>query len=130
MSEDEKPMPFHIGEIEQKSGELRIFPREVWGYADHSEIARLINTGKLEAQLSDSEDGKDVQLSMRKIVTCKDAWGNRIGPYYLGYSEPIPAVCEVVEKIQYYIRAPVSLKKGRDLTIGIDPDFVWEIERK
>ena len=130
MSEDEKPMPFHIGEIEQKSGELRIFPREVWGYADHSEIARLISTGKLEAQLSDSESNKDVPLSLRKAVTCKDARGNRIGPYYLGYSEAIPTACKVVEQIKYYLRAPVTLGKERDLAIGIDPDFMWLIEEK
>jgi hypothetical protein len=70
MSEDEKPMPFHIGEIEQKSGELRIFPRPLPLPGDYDEIARLINTGKLEASLSDSESNKDVPLSLRKAVTC------------------------------------------------------------
>ena len=130
MSEDEKPMPFYIGQVEQKSGELRVFPREAWNHADYSEIARLINNGKLEASLSDSEGSKDVPLSMRKIVTCKDSYGNYISPYYLGYSEPVPDACEVVEQIRHYISVPVTLGKERDLAIGIDPEFMWLIEEK
>ena len=130
LSENEKPMPFYIGQIEQKSGELLIFPREFWSYADHSEIARLINNGKLEASLSDSDGSKDVPLSMRKIVTCKDSYGNYISPYYLGYSEPVPDACEVVEQIRHYISVPVTLGKERDLAIGIDPEFMWLIEEK
>ena len=121
LSEDEKPMPFHIGEIEQKSGELRIFPILRVNYA---EIARLISAGKLEAQLSDSEGGKTVPLSLRKAVTCKT-----IGTFHLGYSQAPPSNCDV-EQTRYYLRAPVTLEHGRDLAIGIDPDFLWLIEKK
>jgi len=115
-----KKMPFSITRIEQQSGQLRLWIQA--GNDGINNVANLVNNGKLDAQLSDGENGKTVSLSLRKAVTCK-----KTGTYQLEYSDASPKGC-TVEKTEYYLNTPVTLVKNRDLAIGFDPDFLWLVE--
>ena len=117
---DPNKKPFTITNIDQQPGQLRIWIRAQYGGI--SGVARQMS--RLEAQVSDAESAESVTLTLNKAVDCKD-----YGTVYLGYSAAVPAYCEVVGT-RYYLLAPVTLKQGRDLGIGIDPDYLWLIEHK
>ena len=118
---DSAKKPFTITEIEQRNGELRLWIQPQYGGI--ASIARMVSSGLLEAQVSDSEGSDVVLLSLQKAVVCKDD-----GTYHLRYSEPDPDC--LIERTNYYLRAPVTLRKDRDLGIGLDPDFLWLIEER
>ena len=121
-SEDGDPnkRPFTITAIEQQRGQLRMWIQPQYGGI--SGVARQMS--KLEAQVSDAEGAESVTLSLNKAVDCKD---NQT--VYLGYYAAVPDTCEVTGT-RYYLIAPVTLKQGRDLGLGIDPDYLWLIEEK
>jgi hypothetical protein len=120
INETTKPMPFSITRVEQRTGEIRL-----WIKSDNiADVARLLRNGAFEAQSSKGEESITIPLSLWKAVSCKNA-----GTLHLGYSAKIPANCEV-EQIRHYFRAPVTLEKGRDFGIGLDPDFLWLIEKE
>jgi len=119
-----KKPPMFIDDVKQLRGELRLYLLE--SKTDLKEVNNLISSGALEAQMSYNESGKTVQaaLSLYKTVTCKKS-----GTYQLKYAETSPNGC-TVEKTQYYLRVPITLGKDRDLSIGIEPDYIWLIEEK
>lgn len=109
--------PFSITRVEQLSGILRLFIN-----TDGSAVANLLRSGRLAAQLSEGDSEKTVSLSLGKAVRCAG------GTMYLGYYEQLPE-CNI-ESIEYFLSAPVVLRSGRDLAIGLDPDFLWLIEER
>jgi hypothetical protein len=111
--------PFSITQVEQQRGELRLFIQA----GNIAQIQRLISSGTLAAQFSEGENAMTVPLSLSKAVTCDTGT-----TYHLGYSAPMPDC--TISQIRYYLRTPVTLGQGRDLAIGIDPDFIWIIEQK
>ena len=111
--------PFSITEVEQQRGELRLFTES----GNIAQIQRLITNGSLSAQFSEGDDALTVPLSLSKAVTCDDGT-----THHLGYSSQMPN-CEI-RHTRYYLRTPVTLRHGRDLAIGLDPDFIWLIERR
>ena len=111
--------PFSITEVEQQSGELRLFIQT----NNIAQIQRLITNGSLSAQYSDGDDALTVPLSLFKAVTCDDGT-----THHLGYSAQMPN-CEI-RQTRYYMRTPVTLGPGCDLAIGLDPDFIWLVERR
>ena len=117
---DPNKTPFTITAIDQQRGQLRIWIQAQYG--DMSGVARQMS--KLEAQVSDAESAQDVTLTLNKAVDCRD-----YGTIHLGYSAAVPAYCEITGT-RYYLLAPVTLKQGRDLGIGINPDYLWLIEEK
>ena len=119
LSDSPKAKPFSITSVESHPGELRLFIQS----GNYAHIQELIRNGSLTAQLSEGEDAVTVPLSFFKAVVCKD-----LGTFHLGYSEQLPD-CKI-EQLRYYLRAPVTLGHGRDLSIGLDPDFLWLIEEK
>jgi len=119
ISENQKPMPFSITRVEQQTGEIRLWIES----SKIAEVSKLLRGGVLQAQSSKGESSITVPLSLWKAVDCK----NR-GTFHLGYSEPLPNY--KIERIRYYFRVPVTLGQGRELAIGIDPDFLWLIEKK
>ena len=125
---DYAKMPFTITGIEQERGETIIWIRALYGGI--AGVARQVSAGNLKAQISDSEGGADVTLSLNSEVTCKDVSGNYAGTYRLGYSTQLPAACATVDSTRYYLLAPVVFGHGRDLGIGLDPDYLWLIELK
>ena len=112
--------PFTITGIDQQPGQLRIWIQAQYGGI--SGVARQMS--RLEAQVSDAESAESVTLTLNKAVDCKN-----YSTVYLGYSAAVPAYCEIAWT-RYYLLAPVTLKQGRDLGIGIDPDYLWLIEQK
>ena len=117
---DPNKKPFTIIAIDRQSGQLRIWIQPQYGGI--SDIARQMS--KLEAQVSDAEGAENVTLTLNKAIECKD-----YGTVHLNYSAEVPSYCEVTGA-RYYLIAPVTLKKGRDLGIGIDPDNLWFLEKK
>ena len=111
--------PFSITQIEQQRGELRMFIQS----GNIAQIQRLISDGTLSAQFSGDENAMTVPLSLSKAVTCDTGT-----TYHLGYSAPLPDC--VISRTRYYLRTPVTLGQGGDLAIGIDPDFIWIIEKQ
>ena len=111
--------PFSITQVEQQRGELRLFIQ-----ADNiAQIQRLISNGTLSAQFSNGESAITVPLSLSKAVTCDTGT-----IYHLGYSASLPD-CPIIQT-RYYLRIPVTLEQGSDLAIGLDPDFIWFIEKQ
>ena len=119
LSDSPKEKPFSITSVESRPGELWLFIQS----GNYAQIQGLIRNGSLTAQLSEGENAITVPLSLFKAVVCKD-----FGTFHLGYSELLP-VCEIAQ-LRYYLRTPVTLGHGRDLAIGLDPDFLWLIEEK
>ena len=119
LSDSPKEKPFSITSVESRPGELHLFIQS----GNYAHIQRLIRDGSLTAQLSEGEDAVTVPLSFFKAVVCKD-----LGTFHLGYSEPLPD-CKIAQ-VRHYLRTPVNLGHGRDLSIGLDPDFLWLIEEK
>ena len=118
-SETAGKKPFSITRIEQKPGELLLWIES----GNIAGVSKLVSDGSLAAQLSEGETAVTVPLSLFKAVVCKD-----IGTFHPGYSELLP-VCEI-EQVRYYLRTPVTLGHGRDLAIGLEPDFLWLIEEQ
>ena len=110
--------PFSITQIEGQRGELRLFIQT----GNIAQIQRLITDGTLSAQFSDGENAMTVPLSLSKAVTCDDGT-----IHHLGYSAPLPNCA--VSQTRYYLRAPVTLGLGRGIAVGLDPDFIWVIEK-
>ena len=119
-SETTRPKPFTIIHVEQQSGELRLWIES----RNISEVARLLIAGDLETQSTKGEEVIAVPLSLWKAVSCTN-----IGTYYLDYSASIPAGCQFMQ-IRYYLRAPLILDAERDFGIGLNPDFLWLVEKK
>ncbi len=122
--EDSKePSPFSITRVVALTSGLRLF----FSTSNIEQVRNLLDSGSLEAQLSDNEAGIATSPS---ISLGKAVWCNQVNePVYLAYSDPLPAcagrppVC-----IEYYFEVPASLGPGRDLAIGQDPDYLWLVE--
>ena len=125
---DSGKKPFTITGIEQQRGETVIWIRALYGGI--AGVAKKVSAGELQAQISDDEGGTDVTLSLNREVTCTDASGSYAGTYRLGYSTQLPAACATVTSTRYYLLAPVVFGLGRDLGIGLEPDYLWLIEIK
>ena len=120
VSETARPKPFTISHVEQQGGELRLWIES----RNISEVARLLIAGGFETQSTKGEEVITVPLSLWKAVSCKN-----IETSYLDYSAPIPAQCQFMQ-IRYYLRTPLILDAGRDFGIGLNPDFLWLVEKK
>jgi len=125
---DSGKIPFTITGIDQQRGEAIIWIQALYGGI--AGVAGHIKAGNLQAQISDSEGGMEVALSLNREVTCTDDLGKDAGTYRLGYSSPLPSACAKVTSTRYYLLAPVVFGQGRDLGIGLEPDYLWLIELK
>jgi hypothetical protein len=118
--------PFYISDIKQSGGELRIYLLPGTAFIELtniSKVARLINKGQLDGQFSDSENAKTIPLLLKKEVSCHNG-----KTYRIGYNQATPQGCSVTST-RHYLSAAVTLKRDQDLAIGVDPDFLWIIER-
>ena len=113
--------PFTITNVQQTKENLIL-----WISASNiGEVSRLLNSGRLETQSAIGEEVSSPPLSLWKQVTCSDAMGIK-WTSTLGYSEA--ANCPVIST-RYYFIAPVILSNGRNFGIGLDPDYLWLIEK-
>ena len=120
VSETARRKPFTFTHIQQSTGELLL-----WIHAANiGEVARLLNSGELETQTSKGDETVSVSLTLWKQVFCND---NLV--FTSVYSASIPADCSVVST-EYFFRAPVVLQDERDFGIGLNPDFLWLVEKK
>jgi len=117
--------PFSLSRVVSFAGGLRIFVTT----ADIEQVQTFLDTGNLEAQLSDHNTGSAaaVSLALGKAIYCSAA----SQPLYVAYSDTAP-VCDgqPPERIEFYLEAAVALGPGRDLAIVRDPDFLWLIEQQ
>ncbi len=124
------PPPFSLTRVEVFGAGLRLF----LSTGDISQVAGLLAASgdrKLQAQFSDNtpdaESETEVTLSLGKAVWCQaDA-----APVYLPYQDGSPACdAQPPARVEYYFEVPVTLGQQQDLTIGLDPDFLWLIGPK
>jgi len=114
--------PFSITRIEEQRGELRLYIHSD-GTFNIAQIQKLLIDGTLSAQFSDGDNAMTVPLSLSKTVICETG-----EVHHLGYSVSMPNC--MISQTLYYLRAPVTLAAGQGLAVGLDPDFIWAIERK
>jgi hypothetical protein len=114
--------PFSIAQVVPIDGGLRIFIS-----TDNPDaVAGLLATGALLTQLSDhvAMTEAPVPISFGKAVWCT-ADGD---PVYLAYQDPLPSCGgQPPAIIEYYFDAAAVLGPGRDLALGLDPNFLWLI---
>jgi hypothetical protein len=117
--------PFSISRVVPFDSGLRLF----LSTNDPDAIASLLAAGAFQAQLSDHQAETDTALllSLGKAVWCTEAGE----PVYLAYSEPLPS-CDgnPPVRIECFFEVSAALGPGRDLAIGLDPDFLWLIEER
>ena len=117
--------PFSISTVFPFNGGLRIFLNT----SNPDAIAGLLDSGSLQAQLSDHESETEtlVPFSFGKAVWCSDA----SAPIYIAYRDPLPSCDDnPPARIEYFFDVAAVLGPGRDLAIGQDPDFLWLIEER
>jgi hypothetical protein len=117
--------PFSISRVAPISGGLRLFLNT----SNPNAVSNLLDAGSLMGQLSDHnvpvETG--VLLVLGKAVTCT-AYAM---PIYTGYKDWFPYCgSKPPFRVEYFLRATVTLGPGRDLAIGQDPNFLWLIEEQ
>jgi hypothetical protein len=121
------PRPFTITNVQQKSSELWI-----WINANNiNEVASLLNAGKFEAETSLGSESSTVNLSLWKQIICTDEEGAFTLTKNVRYPEPEDCPKNyIIASISYYFVTPVIIAGERDFGIGLEPDFLWLIERK
>jgi hypothetical protein len=117
--------PFSITQVVPIDRGLRIFIST----DDPETIANLLATGAPLTQLSDHIAGTEtpVPISFGKVVWCT------VGedPVYLDYKDPLPSCGgQPPAIIEYFFDAAAVLGHGRDLALGVDPNFLWLIEEQ
>ena len=123
-----RPAPFSLPRVVAFEGGLRLFIAT----SDIKGVINLYESEVLESQLSQhsGEDGtaSPVSLSLRKAIWCTEGGE----PVYIDYRDPSFPCGEttVPARVEYLFGAPVSLGPEDDLAIGLEPDFLWIVERK
>jgi hypothetical protein len=114
--------PFSVTQVVPIDGGLRIFI----GTDNPDAVAGLLATGALITQLSDHVAGTEapVPISFGKAVWCTTDGD----PVYLAYQDPLPSCGgQPPAIIEYYFDAAAVLGPGRDLALGLEPNFLWLI---
>lgn len=120
-------LPFSLSGVEAFRGGLRLFIAA----PDVTSTIHLYETGVLEAQLS-RHNGDDGTASPVSLALLKAVWCSGNAPLYLGYQDPPPGCGGSTSpiRVEYLFEVPVLLGPEDDLAIGLDPDFLWIVERK